>query len=921
MADREPPGTADGPVAKFYADLEELRKSSGRKVPALAPKLRLSEKQLYAILAGNRKTPPDWVKFVRPLVQECTNGDAKQLAAWERRHERVVDLYEELKRQQRKTAPTAGLGPATPTPKVANSSLDATAAKERGNPALRESSTHTPRADAQAGESRVPGGDQLTEVGRLAITLSTEWTSEFNARKFNDQGYELTVSWTAEPTLMNSWEYLVDQAVSGFGAQKDVRPDPWADSAQELKGSGHDLAAVLDRVPTGWLVVLGEKGSGKSMLMLQLVIDLIKKRDSGAPVPVFVPMTTWDPAKDKLARWLEKQLPRDYPRLEAEVPGEQGRRSRIADLLARQKIVPILDGLDEMSPDLRRRAVDMLNKSFDSPDRPLRLVVTCRTAEYTAIADPADGPWNPINAAAAIKLQPFSGAEVAQYLSRKGKDHRWAKVVELLSGPAGPSPLRETLETPLYACLASAIYNPRHHSYGPAPDPDDLRTKYHDPASIQHHLLDEFIPAMYQGERDAEERRAREERRPPARLPAERRLMFIARSLKARDSTMLEWWNLEGLAPAWACKWLPATVVGVVCGIAVGLAAALGTHVGVGIGLGFGVGLLIAEAVGLGVRHAWGRWGKEGFKRRFERPRPGPGMAGGIIGAVLGSLGAGIAGKYHIGHEPSLFSGVPEALGIAIGAGSTTDFPGGLFGALFGSFVAGYLAAVGLGLPAGIVNGLGTGIAAAVAIKYLGRRAPSIGPPVWEKHIGIPAGLVVGLVIGLIAWREIGAAGGIVAGLLIAAAASVPLGMRYRDEDLDAAPSPGRTMARDASDFRLTALWAGLATGSVGFIGGAMTSIFEVGAKPSLTDFIRDGLGIGLSAGLVVGLCFGFYHAAYPDFRILNWWLAGKRKVPLRFGHFLDDAHQKTVLRQIGARYEFRHVVLRDRLAARPEKD
>lgn len=717
----------------------------------------------------------------------------------------------------------------------------------------------------------------------------------------------------AEPVLMSRWEKLVEQAVSGTGAQKGVRSEVWAGNAQELKGSDHELPVVLDRVPTGWLVVLGEPGYGKSMLMLQLVIDLIKQRDSGAPVPVFVPMTTWDPEKDELEKWLEKQLPHDYPILNASVPSEEGRRSRIADLLARQRIVPILDGLDEMPLVLRRRAVNRLNKSFASPDRPLYLVVTCRKTEYRAIVDPPGGPWIPILGAAAIELQPPDGAEVAQYLSRDGNDDRWAGVVQELSDLTVASPLREALATPLYACLASAIYNPNRHMRGDAPDPEDLRTEFHDSASIQYHLLDEFIPSMYPDERDAEERRAREEKRQAGLLPVERRLMFIASYIKSRKSTTLEWWNLGGLAP----RWLPAAVVGVVSGIAVGVAAALGKHVGVGIGVGFGTGILIAEAIGLAIRYARKRWDREGFDRRFARRRPGPGMAGGIIGAVLGGLAAGVAGRYHIGHEPSLLSGIPEALGIAIGAGAMTDFLGGLVGTLIGSFVAGYLAAVGLGLPAGIVNGLGAGIAAALAIKYLGRRIPSIGPPVWERHIGVPAGLIVGLAIGFMAWLEVGVIGGIVAGLLIAAAASVPLGMRYRDEQLDVAPSPGQALARDASAFRLTALWAGLATALVGFIGGAMTSIFEVGAKPHLTDLIRDGLGIGLSAGLVVGLCFGFYHAASPDFRITNWWLACQGKVPLQFRRFLDDAHQKTVLRQTGASYEFRHVILRDRLAER----
>ncbi len=911
MPARNGSGSAVGPVAEFCAALDELRKSSGRDIRTLAPKLNISRQQLYAILDGKRKTPPDWEKFVRPLVEACTGKDSPAVAEWRRRHEVLVLVYEELNRRQRQTPPTADRAPAKPAEGAANPPLDAAAAREPEDMVPRQVPAHTPDSGARTDEPRT------LDVDRLAGIVLREWTEEYKARKFNDTGYELKVSWKAEPILMRRWEKLVKQAVIGIGAQKGVRSDVWADNEQELKGSDHELAAVLDRVPTGWLVVLGEPGYGKSMLMLQLVIDLIRQRDSGAPVPVFVPMTTWDPEKDKLQSWLEKQLRHDYPILDASVPSEEGRRSRIADLLARQRIVPILDGLDEMPVVLRRRAIDRLNESFASPDRPLHLVVTCRTTEYRAIVNPPGEPWNPVSAAAAIELQPPDGAEVAQYLSRDGNDGRWAGVVQELSDLTVASPLREALATPLYACLASAIYNPHRHMRGNASDPEDLRTKYHDSASIQYHLLDEFIPSMYPDERKAEERRAREEKRQARLLPVERRLMFIASYLKERKSTTLEWWNLEGLAP----KWLPATIVGVVSGIAVGVAAALGTHVGVGIGVGFGTGMLIAEAIGLGIRHARERWDKEGFDRRFATRRPGPGMAGGIIGAVLGGLGAGVAGRYHIGHEASLFSGIPEALGIAIGAGATTDFLGGLAGALIGSFVAGYLAAVGLGLPAGIVNGLGAGIAAALAIKYLGRRIPSIGAPVWERHIGIPAGLIVGLAIGIMAWREVGVIGGIVVGLLVAAAASVPLGMRYRDEELDAAPSPGRALARDASAFRLTALWAGLATGSVGFIGGAMASIFEVGAKPHLTDIIRDGLGIGLSAGLVVGLCFGFYHAASPDFRITNWWLACQGKVPWRFRHFLDDAHQKTVLRQAGASYEFRHVILRDRLAARLEED
>ena len=106
---------------------------------------------------------------------------------------------------------------------------------------------------------------------------------------------------------------------------------------------------------------------------------------------------------------------------------------------------------------------------------------------------------------------------------------------------------------------------------------------------------------------------------------------------------------------------------------------------------------------------------------------------------------------------------------------------------------------------------------------------------------------------------EEGVIAGVVAGVVLAATAALPFGLRHLDQDTTAVPSPGEALAWDATAFRLTALSAGLAAGSFGFIGGSLTSISEVGAKASPPDVLRDGLGIGLSSGLVVGLAFGFY--------------------------------------------------------------
>ena len=67
----------------------------------LARQLNLSRTQVYAILNGDIKRPPDWARFVRPLVGACTGGDAKALAEWRRHHAVLVDVCEELRRRDR----------------------------------------------------------------------------------------------------------------------------------------------------------------------------------------------------------------------------------------------------------------------------------------------------------------------------------------------------------------------------------------------------------------------------------------------------------------------------------------------------------------------------------------------------------------------------------------------------------------------------------------------------------------------------------------------------------------------------------------------------------------------------------------------------------------------------------------------------
>lgn len=92
--------------------------------------------------------------------------------------------------------------------------------------------------------------------------------------------YALSVRWEpSEPDLVADWPSLVR-----LGTTVPGRPDSrtWAAGPAGLVGSDNDLIDVLDRVPTRRLIVLGEPGAGKTMLLVRLVLDLLLDRRRGS---------------------------------------------------------------------------------------------------------------------------------------------------------------------------------------------------------------------------------------------------------------------------------------------------------------------------------------------------------------------------------------------------------------------------------------------------------------------------------------------------------------------------------------------------------------------------------------------------------------------------------------------------------------
>jgi hypothetical protein len=324
------------------------------------------------------------------------------------------------------------------------------------------------------------------------------------------------------------------------------------------------LVEVLAKVPTGRLVVLGEPGAGKTMLMVRLVLDLLRGRSAGGPVPILASVASWNPADQDLRTWLAAQLIIDHPALDAAPSADRGERDQAAALLAAGLILPILDGLDEIPEDVRGSAISRINDALRPGEQ---LVVTCRSDQYREALRPEGGVEVTLRAAAAVQLRPLDADAVRGYLCADAggpvAKARWDPVLKVLGTeePAG-----QALGTPLMASLARTIYNPRPGELaGALRDPAELcDPSLPDRTAVESLLFDAFIPAAYRHD-SASRWKAPD---------AERWLVFLARHL---DRTIggpdLAWWQLPMIFPI-VQGWVGAEAAGIAAATAAASAEA-----------------------------------------------------------------------------------------------------------------------------------------------------------------------------------------------------------------------------------------------------------------------------------------------------------------------------------------------------------
>jgi hypothetical protein len=272
---------------------------------------------------------------------------------------------------------------------------------------------------------------------------------------------------------------------------------------------------------------------------------------------------------------------------------------------------------------------------------------------------------------------------------------------------------------------------------------------------------------------------------------------------------------------------------------------------------------------------------------------------------------------------PQATSGTTFGLTAGLVTGLVAWLLTGLVAWLLTGLVAGLAAGLVLGPVTGLVAGLAAGITAGIWTLFGGVSGPSRGMRVSLAELvgalagALVVGLAVGFVLGPMSWIGAmfnimpslglvsGSVGGFVGGLVFGFLL-ILFRIESAPSDLAVAVSPSALLTRDRKAALLFMLVTGLVAGLV------------TGLPLGLVFGPKAGLVAGLVAGLGVGLWLSVIRAAWPSYTLARGWLASRRQLPWSLMSFLEDAHQRGVLRQVGAVYQFRHIELQRQLATRP---
>ena len=239
-----------------------------------------------------------------------------------------------------------------------------------------------------------------------------------------------------------------------------------ADHPNAVLPSDTKIIDVFNREDiAGRLLILGNPGSGKTTTLLELAKALIEQAeiDSDFPVPVLFNLPSWKDNNQPLHEWMVQELKL------------RGVRSDITrKWLDKRKLLPMLDGLDEMKPDRQETCVEAINKQLLTGEKSLPYLVVCsRNEEY-------DNYETKLLLNGAIYIQELTIDKIQNYLNSVDQ-------FELCHALDRDTDLLNLVCTPLFLSIASLAFQELSH--------ERWQTLVTTEARIEH-LLDAYVRKM-----------------------------------------------------------------------------------------------------------------------------------------------------------------------------------------------------------------------------------------------------------------------------------------------------------------------------------------------------------------------------------------------------------------------------------------
>jgi DNA polymerase III delta prime subunit len=734
----------------------------------------------------------------------------------------------------------------------------------------------------------------------------------------------------------------------GMEYKPDAVQHPWEmvlkqpDQPARSIPSGTKIIEVFDELG-GELLILGEPGSGKTTMMLELARDLVirAEQDESHPIPVVFNLSSWATKRQSLKEWLIEELNTKY-----DVPRKLGVAWVDAD-----HVLPLLDGLDEVKEEQREACIEMLNV-FRLDHGLVNIAVCSRYDDYYRLSAQ-------LKLQSAMAIKPLTPQQIVNYL-----EHAGTQLEAILTLIQRDRILQEMIGSPLMLSILTLTYRGITTDKLPTLTSSERWREY---------LFDTYVQQMFQ-------RRGFEEHY--AKSQTVNWLMWLGRQMLEHDQTVF---YLERMQPHWilpssgrrlyiiiltlAVALIVISGVSLTVGASVGLSRGIGTTLIVGLSAGVCFGLPIILPLGLAseiwlakrgdwtwrkgltIGLGWGLFGGliyGAFCGLVSGLFLGP-IVGLIFGTTMGlSYGlmwsiAGVCGKIVLGSSGRLTFRL--AFGLVMGLAS-------MLAGLVIALMIGLFSGVIIGLIRGIIQGLATGVFISLAsilfmlfnviisgpshvlmswliaglageiksvetLRWSWRRALAIGAT-W----GLICSLILGITITLIMIVTVDLVTGLfwgfttTLGTLLITGISVGLIAGFAGHEVESRTRPNQGIWRSAK-YALFGLIGGSTVGLIEGLVEVLAVKLVISSPAWLEVVLRINLFIVPLAGIIVALVMGLgtciQHFAL---RLVLW---RSRAIPWNYARFLDYCVDRIFLRKVGGGYIFIHRMLMEYFASLDE--